>query len=158
MDYLSLARVIHVVSVVLWIGGVAMVTTVIIPAVKRMNSPRERMETFEKIEGRFSLQAKITTILTALTGFFMLFYMDAWERFQYIQFWWLHAMVLLWFIFTIILFILEPLVLHKLFMKYAMKNPEKTFNFLHRAHWILLILSLITIIGAVAGSHGWYFV
>ncbi|AVR46607.1 hypothetical protein C7S20_15805 [Christiangramia fulva] len=157
MDYLSLARVIHVLAVVFWIGGVAMVTTVIIPAVKRMNSPEERMETFEKIEGRFSLQAKITTVLTALSGLFMLYSMDAWERFKYIQFWWLHAMVCIWLIFTIVLFILEPFVLHKLFKKYGIKNPEKTFNILHRAHWVLLILSLITIIGAVAGSHGWYF-
>lgn len=157
MDYLSLARVIHVLAVVLWIGGVAMVTTVIIPAVKRMNSPEERMETFEKIEGRFSMQAKITTVLTALSGFFMLYSMDAWERFKYIQFWWLHAMVFIWLIFTIVLFVLEPFVLHKLFKRFALKNPEKTFNILHRSHWVLLILSLITIIGAVAGSHGWYF-
>lgn len=157
MEYLTLARVIHVLAVVLWIGGVAMVTTVIIPAVKRMNSPRERMETFEKIEGRFSLQAKITTILTALSGFFMLYSLNAWDRFMYAEFWWIHAMVLVWSIFTVVLFILEPFVLHKLFKKYAVKNPEKTFNFIHRAHWILLILSLITIIGAVAGSHGLYF-
>lgn len=158
MDYLSLARVIHILSVVLWIGGVAMVTTVIIPAVKKMKSPIERMEAFENIEGKFSFQAKITTVLTALSGFFMLYSMDAWERFLYPQFWWLHAMVLVWLIFTIVLFFLEPLVFHKLFKKYALKKPERTFNLIHRAHWILLILSLITIIGAVAGSHGWYLI
>lgn len=156
MEYLSLARVIHVLAVVLWIGGVGMVTTVIIPAVKKMNSPKERMETFEKIEGKFSFQAKITTLLTGLSGFFMLYSMDAWERFLYIQFWWLHAMVLVWLVFTVVLFILEPFVLHRLFKKHAIKNPEKTFNFIHRAHWVLLILSLITILGAVAGGHGWY--
>jgi len=33
MESYILARVIHVVAVILWIGGVAMVTTVIIPAV-----------------------------------------------------------------------------------------------------------------------------
>ncbi|UJH92892.1 hypothetical protein LZ575_11050 [Antarcticibacterium sp. 1MA-6-2] len=150
MDYFIWARVIHVLAVVLWIGGVAMVTTVLIPAVKKMESPRERMETFEKLEGKFALQAKITTILTALSGFYMLYYMDAWERFLYLQFWWLHAMVLVWLIFTIILFILEPLVLHKVFKSYAIKHPEKTFTFLHKAHWILFILSLVTILGAVA--------
>ncbi|MCG9972573.1 hypothetical protein [Christiangramia crocea] len=157
MEYLTLARVIHVLAVVLWIGGMAMVTTVIIPAVKNMNSPRERMEAFEKIEGRFSLQAKITTFLTALSGFFMLYAMDAWERFLYPQFWWLHAMVLIWLLFTVVLFFLEPFILHGLFKKYAIINPEKTFNFIQRSHWVLLILSLLTILGAVAGSHGWYF-
>lgn len=38
MIEMGLARVLHVVGVVLWIGGVAMVTTVILPAVKRLAS------------------------------------------------------------------------------------------------------------------------
>jgi hypothetical protein len=29
------------------------------------------------------------------------------------------------------------------------------FAFLHRAHWVLLCLSIITVLGAVAGSQGW---
>ena len=157
MDYFTLARVLHVVAVVLWIGGVSMVTTVIIPAVKRMSDPGEQMDTFEKIEGRFSLQAKITTLLTAVTGFYML-HLYGWERLLQLRFWWIHAMILVWLIFTIILFVLEPFFLHKLFRKYAERDAGKAFKIIHRAHWVLLILSLITIFGAVAGSHGWYFV
>ncbi len=156
MEYFTLARAIHVLAVVLWIGGVAMVTTVIIPAVKRMKSKEKQIETFEKIEGRFSIQAKITTLLTGLSGFYMLYVMDAWDRYFELRFWWIHAMTLVWIIFTIVLYILEPLLLHKIFRKYATKNPGKTFNIMHRAHWILLVLSLITTAGAVAGSHGWY--
>ncbi|GHA46733.1 hypothetical protein GCM10007103_29720 [Salinimicrobium marinum] len=157
MEYITVARVIHIVAIVLWIGGVSMVTTVIIPAVKRMRSKEEQIETFEKIEGKFSLQAKITTVLTGLSGFYMVEVMNSWGRFLDLTFWWMHAMVLVWFIFTIILFILEPFVLHKLFRKYAEKNPERTFDILHKAHWVLLMLSIITIIGALAGSHGLYF-
>ncbi|MFD1079875.1 hypothetical protein, partial [Longispora fulva] len=67
MEYLTLARTIHVLAVVLWIGGVAMVTTVIIPAVKKLKSKEEQIDTFERLEGRFSIQAKITTLLTAIT-------------------------------------------------------------------------------------------
>jgi hypothetical protein len=67
-------------------------------------------------------------------------------------------MTIIWLLFTIVLFILEPFVLHKLFKKYGVENPKKTFSIMHKAHWILLILSLITIIGGVAGSHGWYFI
>ena len=156
MNDLVLARVIHVLAVVLWIGGVAMVTTVILPAVKRMKSKEEQMETFERIEGRFALQAKITTLLTGITGFYMLYAMDGWDRYFDLSFWWVHAMTLVWVIFTLVLYVLEPLVLHKLFKKYATKNPGKTFRIIHRAHWILLTLSLITTAGAVAGCHGWY--
>ena len=81
MEYFTLARVIHVLAVILWIGGVAMVTTVIIPAVKIMKAKEEQIETFEKIEGRFALQAKITTLITGLSGFYMLYAIDGWERY-----------------------------------------------------------------------------
>ncbi len=133
-----------------------MVTTVIIPAIKKMKSKEEQIETFEKIEGRFALQAKTTTLLTGLTGFYMLYSLNAWDRYFDYRFWWISAMTLVWMVFSLILYILEPFVLHRLFKKHAMEAPEKTFNFIHKAHWLLLILSLITIAGAVAGSHGWY--
>lgn len=158
MEYFTLARVLHIVGVVLWIGGVAMVTSVIIPAVKKLKSKQEQIETFEQIEGRFAIQAKFSTLLTGLTGFFMVYELDAWQRFLHYQYWWMHAMVLVWLIFTIILFVLEPFVLHKLFKKQMERNPERAFKIIHKAHWILLTLSLITIIGAVAGSHGWFFI
>jgi uncharacterized membrane protein len=156
MDYFTFARVIHVLAVILWIGGVAMVTTVIIPAVKKMKSKEEQIDTFEKIEGRFAIQAKITTLLTGLSGFYMLYYLNAWDRYFDYRFWWIHAMTLVWIIFTLVLYIFEPLVLHKLFKKNVVEEPEKTFRFIHKAHWFLLILSLITTMGAVAGCHGWF--
>ncbi|CDF78903.1 hypothetical protein ACJOV8_015360 [Formosa sp. 3Alg 14/1] len=158
METFTLARVIHVLAVVLWIGGVSMVTTVIIPAVKKMKTKEDKLQTFEQIEGKFATQAKITTLLTGITGFYMMYEMDAWSRYLDIRFWWIHAMTIMWIIFTLVLYVLEPLLLHKLFRKEVEKNPDKAFRIIHRAHWILLILSLCTIFGAVAGSHGWYFI
>lgn len=153
----TFARVIHILAVVLWIGGVAMVTTTILPMIKKLESKADQIKTFEGIERRFARQAKITTLLTALSGFYMLYVLDAWDRYLDIHYWWIHAMTFVWLLFTLILFVLEPFVLHKLFRKYVEKNPAKTFAFVHRAHWVLLLLSLITIVGAVAGSHGWLF-
>ena len=158
MEYFTLARVIHVIAVILWIGGVSMVTTVLIPAIKKMKSKEERIATFEMIEGKFAIQAKITTLLTGLSGFYMLYALDGWNRYLDYKFWWIHAKTLVWILFTLILYVLEPLVLHKLFKKYATENPEKTFGIMHRLHWVLLIISLITTAGAVAGSHGWFFI
>jgi len=158
MHYFTLARIIHVVAVVFWIGGVAMVTTVILPAVRRMNSKRDKIDTFEKIEGKFSLQAKITTLLTAISGFYMMYELDAWDRYHQPKYWWITAMTMIWVVFTIVLFILEPFVLHKWYQKNAEKNPEKTFHFIQRFHWVLLTLSMLTLIGAVAGSHGLFFI
>jgi len=155
MDYFTIARVIHVLSIVIWIGGVTMVTMVIIPAVKNMSSKKDKIDTFEIIEGRFALIAKVTTIISAITGFYMIYRLDAWERYLELKYWWIHAMTIVWFLFTMVLFVLEPYVLHKLYLKYANKNPNKTFNFIQKLHWFLLFISLVAITGAVAGSHGW---
>ena len=155
-ELFTLARVLHVIAVVMWIGGVAMVTTVLIPAIKRLASKEEQIKTFEQIEGRFAIQAKITTMITAITGFYMLYALDAWDRYFDYRFWWIHAMTMVWVIFSLVLYILEPLLLHKLFKRYANENPQKTFKIMHLMHWVLLLLSLITTAGAVAGSHGWF--
>ena len=63
-------------------------------------------------------------------------------------------MVLLWAAFTIVLFGLEPLFLHRWFTERARRQPDSTFRIVAGMHWVLLIASLLTIVGAVAGSHG----
>ena len=156
--YFGLARALHVVGVVLWIGGVAFVTTTLIPSLKRMDEKDRRLALFEQLEGRFAFQAKIVTVLTGLSGFYMLEYMNAWGRYLHIQFWWIHLMTLVWLVFTLVLFVLEPLVLHRHFNKLATSNSDKAFELLHRMHKILLILSLVTIFGTVAGAHGLFFI
>jgi hypothetical protein len=64
-------------------------------------------------------------------------------------------MVCVWLLFVVILFFAEPLILRRHFRKWATSRPEVAFARLHRAHWVLLGLSVATILGAVTGSHGW---
>ena len=47
-DIFVLARTLHVISVLFWIGGVAFVTTVLIPALRKPADPDRRFELFEK--------------------------------------------------------------------------------------------------------------
>lgn len=70
------------------------------------------------------------------------------------SFWWMHAMVMVWAIFTFVLFIAEPLFLHAWFRKCALRDPEGTFRIVLRMHVILLTASFATIAGAVLGVHG----
>lgn len=154
MGEMTLARVLHVLGVVLWIGGVAMVTTVLLPATKRMKTPAERVAFFETVERGFALQARVTTLVTGLSGFYLVHELNLWQRFMHVQYWWLHAMVAIWAVFTLMLFVLEPLFLHRWFIERARREPESTFRLITRFHWVLLGLSLVTVAGAVAGSHG----
>ena len=155
MNEFLFARILHVLAVVVWIGGVSMVTTVIIPSIKKMQKKETQLNSFEQIEGKFASIAKIATILTAPSGFYMLYVLDAWHRYLDLSFWWLHAMTIIWLIFTLILFVLEPFLLRGLFKRFIQENQEKSLRIMQRAHWVLLLLSLITIAAGVAGSHGW---
>lgn len=157
MTDVILARALHVLGVVLWIGGVAFVTTVLLPSVRRLKSPDERVEFFEAIEGRFARQARFTTLLVGASGFYLAHAWNLWERFRLAGFWWMHAMVLTWAIFTLMLFVLEPLFLHRKLLAMSRTEPEGTFRRIERMHWALLALSLVTVLGAVAGAHGWVF-
>lgn len=148
-----LARVLHVIAVVIWIGGVAFVTTVLIPAIRKTQSPENRLQIFEILESKFSFQAKFTTLLAGVTGFYMLHIMNGWSSMQ----WWIYLMIFVWAIFTAVLFIIEPLFLHKWFHKQATINSEKSFLALQIMHIILLIISLLAVFGGVAGAHGLLF-
>ena len=154
MDDVTLARALHVLLVVLWIGGVAFVTTLLLPAVRDLHAPGERVVFFESVERRFGSQARVTTVLAALSGLYMVARLDLWDRFLSVRYWWMHAMVGVWLLFTLMLFVAEPLFLDRWLLARAKTRPEATFRLIERLHWILLALSLITLIGVVLGSHG----
>jgi uncharacterized membrane protein len=149
-----LARVLHVLAVVLWIGGVGMVTTVLLPGIRRSYPPPERFAVFHALEQRFARQARITTVIAGVSGFYMAWRLDLWDRFRSAGFWWMHAMVLIWGIFTLMLFVIEPLLLERLLARRAASAPEATYRKVEWLHRALLTLSLLTVAGAVAGSLG----
>lgn len=153
MDGLTLARAAHVLAIVLWIGGVAFVTLVLLPALRTMN-PDVRLAMFERIERRFGVQAKVAVLVAGASGFYMTHELHAWGRFLDLRFWWVHAMVAVWLLFGFVLFIAEPLFLHAWFHRNAASHPERSFNLLQRMHTVLLTASLVTVAAAVLGAHG----
>ena len=167
MEGLIAARVLHVLGVVVWIGGVALVTTVLLPATRRMTTPAARLQFFESIERRFATQARITTLVTGASGLYLVHALDLWQRFAHVEYWWMHSMVAVWAAFTLVLFVVEPLVHRKSSKKLtnpgdagesgspAQRDPKRAFARIVRLHWALLVVSLVTIAGAVAGSHGY---
>jgi len=153
-DFIAM-RALHVFAVVIWVGGVSMITTVILPALRRGDLGENRIEAFEAIERRFVWQARGTVLLVGLSGFYMVWRLELWDRFNMISFWWMHAMVGVWLLFALILFVAEPFILHWRTRRFTEVHPEVALRRMQRSHWVLLALSTITILGAVAGSHGW---
>jgi uncharacterized membrane protein len=92
---------------------VAFVTTVLLPAVRDLHAPAERVAFFETIERRLGRQARLTPVLAGLSGFYMVVRLDLWDRFRSLTYWWMHAMVAVWLLFTLVLFVAEPLFLDR---------------------------------------------
>jgi uncharacterized membrane protein len=101
MDDVIIARALHVLAVVIWIGGVMMATTVILPAIHRGDLGADRLKAFQTTEHRFVWQARTAVIVVGLTGFYTSARLDLWERFRSVEFWWMHAMVCVWLLFTL---------------------------------------------------------
>lgn len=148
-NYYAIWRGVHVLSVLLWIGGVAFVTMVLIPSLRKSGGD---YETFEKLERRFGSQAKVTTQVALISGLAMLWVTDTWSR--VLNTWWLWAMLFSWAIFTLMLFVLEPIVVHKLLHEKARKDPMGALNLLQRLHYLLLGIGLVALVGGVIGAHG----
>ncbi|MBB3933367.1 putative membrane protein [Kaistia hirudinis] len=78
MDDLVIARILHVLGVVHWIGGLAFVTLVILPLARRRGA--DGVALFEAAERRFSGQVRLSVLLVGASGFWMTWRMEAWDR------------------------------------------------------------------------------
>lgn len=149
-----MARAIHVLAVIHWIGGVVFVTVVVLPAIAACEEPSRRFALFEAIEHRFSTQVKISVPVAGLSGAWMTWRLDAWSRLLDPAGWWLAAMVLVWLLFMAILFVVEPLLLRGWFHRRVATDPAGTFRQLQRAHVILLLAGTTVAAAGVLGAHG----
>jgi uncharacterized membrane protein len=154
LDDVALARAIHVLSLVHWIGGVSFVTTVVLPRARSSPDARSAIAEFETFERRFAFQARISILLAGITGAYLLTALNGWIRFQYLAFWWLDLMVFVWLVFALMIFVLEPLLMHRLFHEYALRDKDRAFTTAIRLHIIALVVSAIAIGAGIMGAHG----
>ena len=155
IDDLALARAIHVLAVVHWIGGIAIATTIVLPQSRLLTDANAAIASFESFERPFARQARVSVTLAGISGFYMLWRLAAWERFEAPAFWWLHLMVALWILFVLMLFVLEPLGIDRLFRSYALRQQERAFALATRLHWAALLIATFTIGAGVLGAHGY---
>jgi uncharacterized membrane protein len=134
---------IHVLSVVWWIGGVFTVTTSLLPIFNRLPPP-ERIERNNEFEHPIANQARIAVLLVGITGFWMYTLVPG----AIAHTWWVGLMLLVWVLFTVLLFVAEPL---RLPAKLGVIHNPRKFLVLHA---VLLTLALAAIAGGVIGARG----
>src|SRR5690348_4589704 len=115
MEDVTIALALHVLAVVLWIGGAGFATVALLPALRRVTNADQRIAMFQAVESRFAPVARSSIVVVGATGLYMVYRMDAWAWFTMSSYWWMHAMVLVWVLFAALLFIVEPFLLHRRF-------------------------------------------
>lgn len=148
------ARVLHVLAIVIWIGGIGAVTTVVFPAMRRIDSNEQKIWLFEQVERSFRPQARIAWLIVGATGIYMVSYLGAWEHFSTPHYWWMNAMVGLWVVFGLMLFIVEPLIVGPRIRQRLASEPHSAVRRMEVMHWLLLGLSLFVIASVVGGIYG----
>jgi uncharacterized membrane protein len=136
--------IIHVLSVVLWIGGVGFVTMVTFPALQAMEDSMEKVRFFMGVERRFSRLARAYVIIVGITGVLLFFHRGG---FGGIISPWIAIVlgfkVLIWLLFAILLFGAE-----KHLMKILVSSrtaQDSAFRRMVIFHWVMLIMSILAI-------------
>lgn len=146
MEYV-IALTIHVISVVVWIGGVSFVTLVTFPMILRMDKSLEMVMVFQGTEHRFGKIAKVMVVLAGLSGLYLISEKGISGPGVWI-------MIFVWAFYASLLFGLEKLIFKKLFNKPGEQaDMKKIFNLLQSFHWVVLGLSLLAIAGGIWESH-----
>lgn len=147
---MSLARAVHVLGVIWWVGGVAMVTASILPGLKSAGlSDAERLRIFRTIRSRFVWQARVAVLLVGASGGYLLAYLGGIARLRIGPAgWWIDLMLVTWAVFALLLFVLEPLGLMR---RTGIARKPRAFFLMHV---FLLALALVTAASGVIWAHG----
>ncbi|NOY52420.1 MAG: hypothetical protein GXP58_02240 [Deltaproteobacteria bacterium] len=150
---LQLSVVLHVIGVVVWIGGVAFVTMILFPLIHDMEDPMEKALLFQRVEHRFAGIARIMIIMVGLTGLFNLYEKGLYKILSTPQGWWLHLMITVYTIYALLIFGLEKALFKRIFKDIKNLNADQVFFRMTVFHWVVLAASLLAVAGGVIGTY-----
>ena len=137
----------HVLSIVIWIGGVAFVTMIVFPMIQRTENSLEQVMMFQGVEHRFGKIAKAMVVIAGLSGFYM-----AHKNGLSVGVW---IMIVVWACYASLLFFLEKPLFKKFFSKPAGEelDTKQIFFRLQVFHWVVLGLSFIAVAAGIWTGH-----
>lgn len=154
MSYLiPLLIAIHVITIILWIGGVAFVTINIFPILMRMEDSLEKVRYFQAVENRFARQARFYAFMAGLTGAVVLFMENGWSGILSKRGLGILFMLLAWLIYVLIL-TFERGIFKVLFKDTQTQDVSKIFFKLNLFHWFILAVSFLAVFFGVYFGHG----
>ncbi len=144
---------IHVIGVVIWIGGVAFVTTTVFPMIMRMEGSLEKVLFFQGVEHRFAKIAKAMVVLVGITGFWLLRLTGEWDILFSLAGIGPTVMLVVWTFYVLVL-LFEARLFRVIFGGGGQQDTGKVFFHLTVFHWVILVMSLFAVLVGVWAGHG----
>jgi uncharacterized membrane protein len=142
----------HVLSIVIWIGGVAFVTAVVFPTLAGMDDSMAKVQFFMGVERRFQFLAKICVILAGTSGVLLFWQRGAFSSLSAEEASLLVYKFIVWLVFAVLLFGGEKRLLGALVS--GQTPPPTVMKRLTVFHWVVLVLSLIAIVAGIRLVRG----
>jgi uncharacterized membrane protein len=152
-NLLKISASLHVIGVVIWIGGVAFVTMILLPLIHVMTDPMEKAMLFQRVEHRFSRIVKVVIILVGVTGLYNLHQKGLYIIMPTLQGFWLDLMIAVYLFYALLIFGLEKALFKRIFKDVKQLNADQIFFRMSVFHWAVLALSLLAVGAGVIGTY-----
>lgn len=151
-------HILHLLTVILWIGGLTFVTMIVLPMAIKTPDPLQKVLMFQRVEHRFAGIARVYNLITGATGFVMMFQMG-WHATLFTKAGIpLTFMLLIWVFWFVMLFGLEPIIIRRMLDRMMQKDSDldidTIFTRLNRLHYFMVAISLAASAAGAMVAHG----
>ncbi len=151
--FLTILLIIHILCVIVWIGGVTFVTTVIFPMMYRTEGSLEKALLFQGVEHRFAAIVKWVIAITGATGLWILAAKYGFGILAQPRGIGIVIMIFAWALYTTVL-LSERKIFAKIFADPQKIDMNKALKAINLMHWFLLTVSYSAVAAGVWFSHG----
>ncbi len=153
-----LMHIVHLLTVILWIGGLAFVTMIVLPMAIKTPDALQKVLLFQRVEHRFAKIARTYNLVTGASGIIMMVLMG-WHRLLFTRAGIpLTIMTLVWVFWFVMLFGLEPFIIRKMLDRMAkggaQMDIDSVFIRLNRMHYFMVGISLAAAVAGALTAHG----
>ncbi len=153
-----LMHIVHLLTVILWIGGLAFVTMIVLPMAIKTPDALQKVLLFQRVEHRFAMIARGYNLVTGASGIIMMLMMG-WHKLLFTRAGIpLTFMTLVWVFWFVMLFGLEPFIIRKMLDRMAkggaQMDIDAVFTRLNRMHYFMVAISLAAAAAGALTAHG----
>jgi uncharacterized membrane protein len=149
---LAILLIIHVICVIIWIGGVAFVTTVIFPMMYKTEGSLEKALLFQRVEHRFAGMVRWLIAVVGMTGFWILSAKYGFAVLLQRRGLGIVIMIAAWALYTTVL-LSERRVFGKIFADPEKIDMDRALRMINAMHWVLLTISFSAVAAGVWFGH-----